>query len=288
MGWSERRATKAAQKLPENHEAILTTAFLREASVIRDYGIPAELRVNTDQTQSVYQQGTKTTWNESGAKQVATVGQEEKRAFTLVPSISASGVLLPMQAIYHGKTEGSCPNSKAVSWEEAKRLKCLFQPSKTATYWSTQATMEDLVNKIIAPYFNDTKKKLGYGDSQYSVWKIDCWSVHKSKEFRTWMKKKHPTIIVLFVPGGCTGVWQPLDVGIQRVLKLSMKRAAHRDVVAEVQQQLATGVEVIKVDVTVGCLRNRSVGWIVNAIREIDNKELIMKVCLTKLSSAPT
>jgi len=28
MGWSERRATKAAQKLPENHEQILKEAHL--------------------------------------------------------------------------------------------------------------------------------------------------------------------------------------------------------------------------------------------------------------------
>jgi hypothetical protein len=72
LWWSERRATKAAQKMPPNLDEILTIAFLREACIIRDYGVPARLRVNTDQTQLVYQQGT----NETGAKQVMTVGQE--------------------------------------------------------------------------------------------------------------------------------------------------------------------------------------------------------------------
>ncbi|KAJ7472583.1 hypothetical protein FB451DRAFT_990422, partial [Mycena latifolia] len=103
LGWSERRATKAAQKLPANHQKLIDDAFLREASIIRDYAVPAALRVNTDQTQLVYQQGCDSTWNKRGTKQVATVGQEEKRAFTLVPSISASGVLLPMQAVFSGK-----------------------------------------------------------------------------------------------------------------------------------------------------------------------------------------
>ncbi|KAJ7218610.1 hypothetical protein GGX14DRAFT_314538, partial [Mycena pura] len=103
MGWSERCATRAAQKTPPNHVELLTAAFLREATMIRDHNIPAELRVNTDQTQAIYQQGTKTTWNKKGEKQIATVGQEEKRAFTLVPSISASGELLPMQAVFCGK-----------------------------------------------------------------------------------------------------------------------------------------------------------------------------------------
>ncbi|KAF8202589.1 hypothetical protein K438DRAFT_2102020, partial [Mycena galopus ATCC 62051] len=103
MEWSQRAATRAAQKLPPNHEELLMAAFLREAMVIRDHAIPAELCVNTDQTQVVYRQGTNTTWNERGVKQVATVGQEEKRAFTGVPSISRAGSLLAIQAIFLGK-----------------------------------------------------------------------------------------------------------------------------------------------------------------------------------------
>jgi hypothetical protein len=278
LRWSERRATKAAQKLPPNLDEVLINAFLREACVIRDYGVPAALRVNTDQTQLVYQQGTKTTWNETGAKQVATVGQEEKRAFTLVPSISASGVLLPMQAVYGGKTVKSCPSRNAALYDEAVALKFRMLPSKSGNYWSTQKTMEDLVDNIIAPYFKATKVQLDLDDNQLSIWKIDCWSVHKSDQFLSWMRTNHPNIYVSFVPGGCTGVWQPLDVGIQRVMKLSMRRSAHRDIVKEVQDQLAKGISNIAVDTTVGTLRDRSVGWIVNAIHDLDCPDLILKV----------
>jgi len=279
LRWSERRATKAAQKMPPNLDEVLTTAFLREACVIRDYGAPAKLRVNTDQTQLVYQQGMKTTWNETGAKQVATVGQEEKCAFTLVPSISASGVLLPMQAIYGGKTMKSCPSPDASLYDEAEQLNFRMLPSKSGNYWSTHETMQDLVNEIIAPYFDATKAELGLDNDQLSIWKIDCWSVHKSDRFLSWMKINHPNIYVSFVPGGCTGVWQPLDVGIQRVMKLSMRRSAHRDVVKEVQDQLTKGITDIKVDTTVGTLRDRSVGWVVNAIHDLDRPDLILKVC---------
>jgi hypothetical protein len=151
-------------------------------------------------------------------------------------------------------------------------------PSKTGTYWSTEATMESLVDETIAPYFDKTKKDLGLSSTQHSIWKIDCWSVHKSAEFRAWMKKNHPTIIVLFIPGGCTGLWQPLDVGIQRILKLSVRRSAHRDIVREVSDQIVRGDEMIKLDTTLGALRNRAVGWIVNAIHDINKKDIIMKV----------
>jgi DDE superfamily endonuclease len=280
LGWSERRATKAAQKLPADHEKVLEEAFFREAHIIRDYAIPADLRVNTDQTQLVYQQGSGSTWTKRGAKQVATVGQEEKRAFTLVPSISASGVLLPTQAVFMGKTNMSCPSSKALRYDEAIALGYVTVPSMTASYWSTQRTMQDLVNDIIAPYFEAKKIELGLLSSQKSIYNIDCWSVHKSKEFLAWMKKHHPNIIVLFVPGGCTSLWQPLDVGIQRLLKLSIKRSAHRDLVAEAVEQIKAGraAHEMKLDTTLPTLRDRSVGWIVQAIHDISDPCTITKV----------
>lgn len=94
------------------------------------------------------------------------------------------------------------------------------------------------------------------------------------------MKTKHPSIITIFVPGGCTGIWQPLDVGIQRVMKQSMRRSSHRDLVAEATASLATAQDPSEVRITkkVGVLRDRAVGWIVDAIADIDKKDLILKV----------
>ncbi|GLB45665.1 hypothetical protein LshimejAT787_2500570 [Lyophyllum shimeji] len=158
-----------------------------------------------------------------------------------------------------------------------------MRPSKTSMYWSTQETMRDLVDNIIAPYFESKKKDLGLPPEQRSIWKIDCWSVHKSEEFRTWMKQHHATIIIIFVPGGCTSVWRPLDIGFQRVLKLSIKRSAHRDIVQEVTAQMsAKPPQPVRLDTSVRTLRNRTVSWIVNAVNELSNKELILK------ASSPT
>jgi hypothetical protein len=280
LGWSERCSTRAAQKLPDNVSQVLSDAFLRQTCIIRDHAIPAALRVNTDQTQTHYQMGGKRTWNKRGEKQVATMGMDEKRAFTLVPSISASGELLPMQTIFFGQTEASCPNKGARCYAEAEKRGFKFEPSRSTTYWSTQATMQSLVNDIIATYFDKKKEELGLPSKQCSLWMIDCWSVHKSKEFRDWMKKTHPTIIISYIPGGCTGVWQPLDVGIQRVLKQSMKRSAHKDIVDETMTHLDSSIpaSAFKLDTTLGTLRDRSVGWIMNAYDDINHKDLILKV----------
>jgi hypothetical protein len=151
LGWSERCSMRAAQKLPDNFEQILSDAFLRQACIIRDHGIPVPLRVNTDQTQTHYQMGGKRTWNKTGEKQVSTMGMDKKRTFTLVPSISASGELLPMQTIFHGQTSASCPSKQARHYTEAEEQGFKFEPSHSHIYWSMQATMQLLVNGIIAP-----------------------------------------------------------------------------------------------------------------------------------------
>ncbi|KAJ7133923.1 hypothetical protein C8R43DRAFT_956458 [Mycena crocata] len=54
-----------------------TENSLSEAYIIRDYAVPTALRVNTDQTQLGYQQGSGSTSTLHGSKQVATVEQEE-------------------------------------------------------------------------------------------------------------------------------------------------------------------------------------------------------------------
>jgi hypothetical protein len=94
--------------------------------------------------------------------------------------------------------------------------------------------MHSFVEKILVPYLSEQKAKLGLPKSQKSIWQIDVWSVHQSKEFQNGMKTRYPNIIVDFVPGGCTGVWQACDVGIQRIFKHSLKRSYHEDVVAAI------------------------------------------------------
>jgi hypothetical protein len=114
LNWTERKATRAAQKLPVNWEEVCNKSRLRKAYSIKEFDITAKLYVNSDQTQGVYAPGDKMTYAETGAKQVSLVGGDEKRAFTIMVSVASNGTLLPFQAIFEGKTELSCP-SKTVS-----------------------------------------------------------------------------------------------------------------------------------------------------------------------------
>jgi hypothetical protein len=248
------------------------------AFMIKEEDIPVSLYVNSDQTQIIYTQGSSLTWMKRGAKQVSTIGEDEKRALTAVVSISCSGKLLPLQAVYQGATMKSCPRSMAACYNECISHGFQFECSKTDTYWSTHETMESLVDNIIAPYFEAEKKKLGLPPSQKAIWQIDIWSVHRSERFQSWMKKQHPSIMLHFVPGGCTSILQPCDVGIQRVFKHSLKRSYHEDIVKIMTAQIESEAEALIFDRRRGFLRDMSVKWLWDAYQAVNKPEIVRKV----------
>jgi hypothetical protein len=248
LHWSPRKGTQAAQKKPMNWEEQCEQSFLHKAWVIKDEDVPAALLVNSDQTQVVYAPGDKMSWAETGSKQVAVLGIEEKHAFTVLISIASDGTVLPMQAIYTGKTSRSQPAATSPHYADLIAAGFLLQESGTTTYRSNLETMKTFVNKILSPYFKHIKAQLKLPITQKSLWMIDVWSVHRLKEFRDWMRVTHPNIIIDFVPGGCTSVAQPCDVGIQRPFKLSVKRSYQEDVVTKILKQLDGEAPVVTID----------------------------------------
>ena len=136
------------------------------------------------------------------------------------------------------------------------------------------------MTNTLAPYYQRTKASLGLPEDQRSVWQIDCWSVHRSDEFMDWMGENHEDIIVDFVPARLTGLFQPCDVGFQRVLKHSTRNSAHEDVVQEVLKKLEQGesVQSIAVDAKMKILRNRTVGWLWKAYTQLNKPKIIKKV----------
>jgi hypothetical protein len=70
------------------------------------------------------------------------------------------------------------------------------------------------------------------------------------------MKKIHLNIIIIFIPGGCTGVWQFCDVGVQWIFKHSVKQLYCEKIVSEVLGQLEGGSKTITMASTVGIVQN--------------------------------
>jgi len=276
MDWSLRRSTRAGKKVPDGVTHILTNAYFRLVYTISENSVTITLGVNTDQTLVIYCAGASETYAPKGSKQVEVVGKDEKRGFTLVVGISMSGEVLPFQVIYAGSTNRSLPTPDAPSYNKATKELGFRIESGGNNHWSTLSTMTSYVQDILVPYFEDHKQY----PNQICIWQIDCWSVHWSAEFRQWMYETYPWIRIHYVPANCTGLFQPCDVGIQRVLKLAIRCSALQDIINDTTEQLGRGIEpsMVTFKKELGVVRNRSVRWLVNGYEAINNPELVKKV----------
>ncbi|KAH7903348.1 hypothetical protein BJ138DRAFT_1194697, partial [Hygrophoropsis aurantiaca] len=133
-------------------------------------------------------------FEDKGSRQVAIVGQEEKRAFTLVVGISAADDLLPFQAIYQGKSKCSTPSCNSPCYDEAVDLGFRLEYSNTDTYWSTFDLMCSYINNIAVPYWEVKKQQFAAPHDQECILQLDVWVVHRSVAFRTWLSTNWPWI----------------------------------------------------------------------------------------------
>lgn len=280
MGWSERRATCAAQKVPQNWIELLQELRLRLAWLIKEYDIPAELFLNFDQTNVVYSHGSSSRWAPKGSKQVAVVGTEEKQAFTVVVGVASSGQALPFQVIYKGSTAASLPTPQALGYDEAIALGFQFACSKTDTYWATFETMVAYLRNIVEPYVAQQRERLGLPPDQKAIILMDVWAVHRSRQFLDYIAEHHPNLMPCFVPGGCTGRGQPCDLLLQRIFKHAVKQTAMEDAIADAHRQISGGTapENVKLDTSIKVLRNRSPRWLVSGYLAINKPEVAGKV----------
>ncbi|KAG1898796.1 uncharacterized protein F5891DRAFT_1190586 [Suillus fuscotomentosus] len=126
-------------------------------------------------------------------------------------------------------------------------------------FLETSDLAERPINGILVPFWMAKKQQQGVPLDQPCILQLDCWVIHRSIAFRTWLDVNHPWIHYCFVPAGTTGVAQPCDVGIQRSLKLAIKELQHKDIVSETLSQLTAGKtpDDLRLDVTKPTLRDR-------------------------------
>ncbi|KIJ51845.1 hypothetical protein M422DRAFT_157705 [Sphaerobolus stellatus SS14] len=180
LKWHERASIHPAGKLPPDWEEQCRCTVLCLAKIIKDQDIPIKLVVNFDQTSITYVQGGKNNWAPIGSEQVMVHGSDEKRAFTVVTSVTAHGQLLPFQVIYKGKSVRSFPSKSAEMYKECIELGMHFKFSGDENHWSNHKTMWDFITFLIVPYFEATKKHLGLPPAQKGLVYLDCWSLHCS------------------------------------------------------------------------------------------------------------
>lgn len=204
--------------------------------------------------------GNDNTYEIKGAKQVPIHGKEGKRAFTAVLSVDLGGKVLPTQSVWKGVLAASLPTIAAS--EEAKRRGHRFGLNKR-TYWSSFETTKAWIAEILLAHWERIIRVHNLSLDSKMILYLDCWTIHRSKEFCEWIAATYLFIILLFVPANCTGIFQPCDVGLQRLFKQSVKQSASQFFVKHVQDERLKGIAPgkIRFPIKLGQLRDQTPTW---------------------------
>jgi len=72
--------------------------------------------------------------------------------------------------------------------------------------------MQQCVSEIIMPYAETCIRKPRLHADAHIILALDVWSVHKSEEFRLFLRTS-PRIPLVFVPANCTSKLQVISMG---------------------------------------------------------------------------
>ncbi|KAL2610879.1 hypothetical protein R1flu_022571 [Riccia fluitans] len=279
LGWTFRAQTTNQSKLPANYEEQIEAMVLCIAYLVCAYRIPVELVINGDQTgEQLLLVGRERTYALKGCQEVVIAGAGDKQHITLLVSLSATRDLLPFHVIYSGKTRNSLPSPPRLMFlkEQGWNLNCI------ETHWSTITSMKEYIQQVIMPFYRSTcaQRNLEMGQ-QRMILLLDCYSVHTSVEFRSWMKKNYNFICLLYIPGGCTSIAQPADVVLQRPLKAAIHRefqiCAAREVARELDNE-HSDVSSFKLNTSMQNLRDKSCDFLWAAHQHVrEMREMIVK-----------
>ncbi|KAF5363151.1 hypothetical protein D9758_008366 [Tetrapyrgos nigripes] len=89
------------------------------------------------------------------------------------------------------------------------------------------------------------------------------------------MAENHPNIIIVYMPGNCTGIFQPADVGLQHVLKHQLKQELFQHLVEQQRVQIKAGIKLedASFNTKLGPLRDGTVGALVKAWEKSETKQ---------------
>ena len=212
------------------------------------------------------------TYEVRSSSAVAVIGAEDKRQITVCVAASLDGTMLPLQLIFQGKTPRSLPPATPASL--AARADLTFSEN----HWSSQATMQRYIEKVIIPYVDRSIKQHGLHAGSKVVLVLDVWAVHKSEEFRLYLRTKHPRIHLVFVPPNCTSKLQVADVALQRPFKAAITASFNEWAALKIREQLKAGTAVgINNFLRMKELKPLALQWCIDSWAALsDRKQLIL------------
>lgn len=253
-GYVKRKSTRTARKIPADFQDIKSAFITRVQETVRSNNIPLQMVVNFDQTGTKMVPVSDWTLEVQGTKQIDMIASDDKREVTVLLAVSLSGELLPPQVIYAGKTE-RCHPSVIVPQG--------WNVTHSPSHWSTKDTMVEYAEKILLPYMEEQRQKLDLQEDAPGLCIFDVFAAHRCEEFTR--KLEEGRVKYVFVPAGCTGLLQPLDISVNEPFKQNLKKIFGRWYAEKVKKSLDrdNSVDNVHVDLKTSVIKPVHFQWLI-------------------------
>lgn len=203
FGFSIRRRTTIAQKLPQDYEEKLIK-FQRYGLVKRkEHDFDLKCIGNADQTPLMFDVVTNSTVSDRGVKSVPIVSTGHfKDRFTVMLACLGDGTKLPPYVVFKRKTL-----PKNLNFPKEVVVRC------QAKGWMDEQLVQDWLRTVWSKVGGLSRRK------SMLVW--DSFRAHLSKPVCSTLRSINTECVV--IPGGMTSMLQPLDVSINKPFKDRMR-----------------------------------------------------------------
>jgi hypothetical protein len=167
--------------------------------------------LNMDQTNSKFGNSPSHTSNERGARTIhMRTGTDDSKRCTVALTVSASGKMLTPMVIYKGTRHGCIATRKL--HDHPQEMKYAMQPKA----WFDETTMLDWFNEVLKPYVATTPAGI------IPILFLDSFKVHLFGSIADAIQGLGVELKI--IPPGCTGLVQPINVGINKPFKAKMRK----------------------------------------------------------------
>ena len=133
------------------------------------------------------------------------------------------------------------------------------------------------IEEVIAPYVRVVRESLGLSENHPALAVFDVFAAHRSQSVLDSLKTHH--IKYVFVPAGCTGELQPLDLTFNEPFKREMKECFTRWYASLVKKQLDQGKDVseVKPDLRTSTVKPIHARWLMEVHSKLSkNNDIIV------------
>ena len=208
MGLTQRAATHTAQKHHTQTEDAAKDFIAMMKLKLQGRNLDDVL--NMDQTPIPYSYHANKTLNVKGAKTVqGRSSTSDTKRVTLAVTVTASGKLLTPFLIFKGQRNGRIVQREFMTYPAAGKYAC--QPKA----WMDEALMNEWIDVILTPWKAD--RDANNPSLQPPILVLDAYRVHQMGSVVNRIQAMG--IEVIHVPAGCTYLYKPVDVGINKPIK---------------------------------------------------------------------